>query len=158
MKRAGQHPFTARLPVDLHTRLKASAAKCGRSINSHCANLLSTSLREYPTLERLPIIVCKDEQPFCIRFKTELHDALELRCKGISKRSLNQEIVARLAVMSGYSFNSVSQSWETLNRHLGDMLNGTVSPEALQSLSQARDSFEQHLMQLLRESRDSITP
>lgn len=152
MKRPGQHPFTARLPVDLHTRLKASAAECGRSINTHCADLLSASLAKYPALERLPIIVCRDEQPFCIRFKTELHDALEQRCKAITKRSMNQEIVGRLAVMSGYSFNPVAQSWDVLNRRLGDMLNGKVNSEALQSLSQARDSFEQHLLQLLRES------
>lgn len=147
MKQSGRYTYPARFPKQLHATIKKSAKAAGRSMNAQIIWMLAESLKSYPVLSALPVVLHQVDQPFGVRLDHQLHQVLASAAEaGAKGRSFNQELVGRLMVMMPSSHHSLIESWRQLDQALSVVIKQTPSQFELQGLI---DHFEWHLKQVL---------
>ena len=151
MKQPSKYAYLARYTSELHEAIKAGAEEESRSINAHISMLLSNSLKRYPVLDCLPVVLQQADTSFGIRIPYELHDDLTTAAQAADvERSFNQEIVGRLMLMTNPSRQTLIDAWSQLNQAISHLIKNQ-GPNTLcaYELQKKRESFEWHLKHTL---------
>lgn len=147
MKRVEKYAYPVRYTSDLHRVIKTGAEAQGQSINRHIAQLLCESLIRFPVLDCLPVILQQADTSFGIRITNELQQGLMNAVRAVDKdRSLNQELVGRLMLMTTPSRQTLIDAWSLLNQAISTHINHHASnSQCSQDLQEKREAFEWHL-------------